>query len=229
MYAAVGSVGAGVDIHSIKCYREAVVDCWGSFWVVYSPAGGYLSLKRMCVCFSTQAHTRRVYFWKRFQFLSRFGLFSPLLSCTTKTLYINKFPRCTFCSRAPYYYFLVVVITLLQNFRARSYKKKWRIYAKNPSFTSLNPFENNAKMDMYSLTDKEKEIYREEKTVPHWTFKKKGYFGYFLSVKKNFAVRLLLHVEDVIVLAICHGSGWDLWKLDSRLLLSKKKDVRWHH
>ena len=126
-------------------------------------------LSSVCVCALVPKLIHGVYFWKRFQFLSRFGLFSPLLSCTTKTLYINKFPRCTFCSRAPYYYyFLVVVITLLQNFRARSYKKNWRIYTKNPSFTSLNPFENNAKMDMYSLTDKEKEIlYREEETVPH--------------------------------------------------------------
>ena len=114
--------------------------------------GWWIFISRAYVCALVPKLIHGVYFWKRFQFLSRFGLFSPLLSCTTKTLYINKFPRCTFCSRAPYYYyFLVVVITLLQNFRARSYKKKWRIYTKNPSFTSLNPFENNAKTDMYSL------------------------------------------------------------------------------
>lgn len=131
--------------------------------------GWWIFISRAYVCALVPKLIHGVYFWKRFQFLSRFGLFSPLLSCTTKTLYINKFPRCTFCSRAPYYYyFLVVVITLLQNFRARSYKKKWRIYIQRTRvLPRYYPFENNAKMDMYSLTDKEKEIYREEKTVPH--------------------------------------------------------------
>ena len=124
-------------------------------------------LSSVCVCFSTQAHTRRVFleaipiFIQIWSFFSSFELYNKnavhkqisslyfLLSCAILLLF----------SRRRHY--------LTSEFSCSFLQKEVENIYKEPEFYLVILLKITQKMDMYSLTDKEKEIYREEKTVPH--------------------------------------------------------------